>query len=71
MREIAIWDKMSGTELDVVGQDGTEQDWKGTVLSLKIPLIIAHEWNMRFINTIPNKLEQYLLFKNIHKCSSF
>jgi hypothetical protein len=39
MSEIAIREKMNGTE-----RDGTERDWTVTVLGLKIPLITAHEW---------------------------
>ncbi len=43
--------------------DETERDWTETVLGLKIVMITAQEQNMRLINTVPNELELYLLFK--------
>jgi hypothetical protein len=40
-------------EWDRAGRDGTERDWSIMVFGLKIPLITAHEWETRFINTVP------------------
>jgi hypothetical protein len=47
------------------------QDVPVTVMGLKIPWITTQEQYMRFISTVPTKLEQYLLFKTGHNCSHF
>jgi hypothetical protein len=54
----------NGTEQDRMGWNMTEQDGMGqgtsintTGLVLKIPLITAHEWQMRITGTVPNDPE--------------
>ncbi len=66
MSEIAIPEKMNGTEQDRMRWNGMRNGINGMGLVLKIPLITTHEWQTGINGTAPNNHEQYIPIMIIH-----